>query len=140
MTFRVSADGIHWSKSLDGPIFHKNDGVAWRSARTYTPIVVHDAQGFGGHGPAALYKMWFSGRDAAGNYTVGFATLQAAAGWLRPPPAHGIILTLAVGRTSPVCRARRGPPRRDPSAKPFGTLSLSPWGEKGQGEGDFNAC
>jgi hypothetical protein len=57
MTFRVSADGIHWSKSLDGPIFHKNDGVAWRSARTYTPIVVHDAQGFGGHGPAAPYKM-----------------------------------------------------------------------------------
>jgi hypothetical protein len=76
--YAVSADGIHWSKNLDHPIFHKSDGAAWRSNRTYTPIVVHDAQGFGGHGLATPYKMWFSGRDAAGNYAVGFATLHAA--------------------------------------------------------------
>jgi hypothetical protein len=79
--YAVSADGIHWSKSLDNPIFHKSDGVAWRNDRTYTPIVLYDANGFGGNGPAAAYKLWFSGRDASNhNYAIGFAALQAAVG------------------------------------------------------------
>lgn len=65
--YATSSDGLTWTRSANNPIFHKNDGVAWRNARTYTPAVIQD------NGPA--YKMWFGGRDtAAGNYAVGYAT------------------------------------------------------------------
>ncbi len=76
--YAVSADGIHWSKSLDNPIFHINDGVSYRTARTYTPMVVRSTGGFDGHGPAAEYKMWFTADDGS-NRAIGYAQLRPAA-------------------------------------------------------------
>jgi hypothetical protein len=79
--YAVSTDGVHWSKSADNPMLHIADGVGWRDNRSYTPRVLYDADGFSGHGPAAPYKMWFTGKDQeSGNYAVGLATLRPATG------------------------------------------------------------
>jgi hypothetical protein len=62
--YAFSADGIDWTRDPD-PIFYKNDGVAWRANRTYTPMVIGD-------------EMWFSGLNSTGNYTIGYATPEPA--------------------------------------------------------------
>ncbi|MBC8459436.1 MAG: T9SS type A sorting domain-containing protein [Deltaproteobacteria bacterium] len=62
--YASSSDGINWTKDLNNPIFHKDDGEDWRSERTYCPMVIDD-------------KMWFSGKDASGNYTIGLAIPSA---------------------------------------------------------------
>ena len=75
--YATSADGINWMKDGSNPIFHKNDGVAWRNDRTYTPMVIYNAGKFGGHGESVYYKMWFSGKSSpSGNYAVGYAALK----------------------------------------------------------------
>ncbi len=62
--YATSSDGLTWTKAEINPIFHKTDGVAWRADRTYCPMVIEDG---------TIYKMWFSGKDAAGNYAIGYA-------------------------------------------------------------------
>jgi len=66
----TSADGINWTKSASNPIFHKDNGVAWRNERTYCPAVLKVGDTF---------KMWFAGRNTAGNYSLGYATGQLPA-------------------------------------------------------------
>ncbi len=61
--YASSSDGLIWTKDSDNPIMHQDDGVAWRSERTYTPMVIKDGRN---------YKMWFSGKDATGNYAIGY--------------------------------------------------------------------
>jgi hypothetical protein len=61
--YATSSDGIHWTRDADNPIFHKDDGVAWRDSRTYCPAVLKDG---------SSYKMWFAGRGSA--YSIGYAT------------------------------------------------------------------
>lgn len=60
----TSADGLAWTKDPKNPYLHKNDGVAWRANRTYSPAIIKDG---------SVYKMWFSGL-AGGNYAIGYAT------------------------------------------------------------------
>ncbi len=72
--YATSTDGISWTKHPDNPIFHRNDGVGWRNDRTYTPWVLYDPDNFSGHGDPCPFKMWFSGKDAAGRYSIGYAT------------------------------------------------------------------
>jgi uncharacterized repeat protein (TIGR01451 family) len=74
--YASSSDGITWTKSTDNPLLHKNDGVAWRNNRTYTPMVIYSPTRFDGHGNASRYKMWFSGRSSAGNYAIGYMYSQ----------------------------------------------------------------
>lgn len=63
----TSDDGLTWTKCANNPMLSKNDGVAWRNSRTYTPTVIRDG---------GIEKMWFTGRSSAtGNYTIGYATL-----------------------------------------------------------------
>lgn len=71
-----SSDGIHWTKYAGNPIFSITDGVAWRSARTYNPWVLYDANKFSGHGDAVPYKLWFSGAPASNpsDYAIGYGT------------------------------------------------------------------
>lgn len=59
--YASSTDGINWVKDADNPIFHRDDDVAWRNNRTYTPMVIGD-------------QMWFSGKSSAGVYAIGYAT------------------------------------------------------------------
>ncbi len=73
--YAESTDGISWEEDLNNPIFHKDDGVAWRSDRTYTPSVLKIG---------STYKMWFSGKDAADNYAIGYASLTV------PRPVGGV--------------------------------------------------
>lgn len=66
----TSIDGLVWAKCPSNPLMSKNDGVAWRNNRTYTPSVIKDGSD---------YKMWFTGKDTAtGNYTVGYATFTSS--------------------------------------------------------------
>jgi len=65
--YAYSIDGLDWTRGSENPIFHQNDGISWRSERTYTPIVIRDG---------SVYKMWFSGA-ASGNYAMGYATNYA---------------------------------------------------------------
>ena len=61
----TSTDGLTWTRDANNPIFHKDDGVSWRAERSYCPMVI-EVDG--------VYKMWFSGKDASGNYALGYAT------------------------------------------------------------------
>ncbi len=72
--YATSTDGVNWTKHPDSPIFHKNDGVAWRNDRTYTPWVLYDPDNFSGHGNSCPFKMWFSGKDSSGKYSIGYAS------------------------------------------------------------------
>jgi uncharacterized repeat protein (TIGR01451 family) len=49
----VAADAA-WEE-YSGPVYDPATG------RAYYPCVIYDANQFGGHGPAAYYKMWFGG-------------------------------------------------------------------------------
>ena len=59
--YASSADGIGWTRATGNPIFYKDDGLGWRSDRTYTPMVIGD-------------EMWFTGKSSTGVYSVGYAT------------------------------------------------------------------
>jgi len=63
--YATSPDGIHWTRSGVNPVFHRDDGVTWRSDRTYCPSVVPVDGGV---------AMWFAGKGADG-YSIGLATL-----------------------------------------------------------------
>jgi hypothetical protein len=69
--YAESTNGITWNKQAN-PLMHISDDVAWRQERTYTPCAVYDANQFSGHGDAAYFKMWFTGRSGS-NYAVGYA-------------------------------------------------------------------
>ncbi len=74
--YASSTDGINWTKSAGNPLLYKNDGVAWRAARTYTPMVIYSPTRFDGHGSDAVFRMWYSGRDIPGspaNFAIGTA-------------------------------------------------------------------
>jgi hypothetical protein len=73
--YAVSTDGQNWTKSSTNPIFHKDDGLIWRSERTYTPEVLYNPDRFNGHGSPELYKMWFTGKEGS-NYALGYATIN----------------------------------------------------------------
>lgn len=68
----ISYNGITWSVSPLSPILHYQDGIHWRSDRTYTPCVL-----FGRFGGTTLqYKMWFTGAKTLGGSIkgIGYAT------------------------------------------------------------------
>jgi hypothetical protein len=64
--YATSNDGFTWTKDPNNPIFHINDGVSWRSGRSYCPSVM-EVKG--------TFKMWFAGR-AGSNYAIGYATAK----------------------------------------------------------------
>ncbi|NYT13745.1 MAG: hypothetical protein GKC01_04455 [Candidatus Methanofastidiosa archaeon] len=66
----TSIDGINWTKEAF-PVFHSNDGKEWRNARTYTPLVLYDRNGFE-TGSCPNLKMWFNGKTGS-EYTIGYA-------------------------------------------------------------------
>ncbi|MCD4824401.1 MAG: PEP-CTERM sorting domain-containing protein [Phycisphaerae bacterium] len=73
--YASSSDGISWTRDGSNPIFSKDDGVAWRDSRTYTPCVIGD-------------EMWFSGRNSSGTYAIGYAV---------PEPVTSGLVIMAVG-------------------------------------------
>jgi hypothetical protein len=66
--YAFSLDGLTWTKAPT-PIFHITDAEAsHRDSRTYTPSVVDDGRG--------QLKMYYSARNAAGDYAIGLAVLE----------------------------------------------------------------
>jgi uncharacterized repeat protein (TIGR01451 family)/fimbrial isopeptide formation D2 family protein len=74
-----SGDGLRWAKAI-GPMMHINDGVLYRTRRTYTPWVLYSPTAFNGHGPGWHYKMWFSCVDNSNNYRICHAYSALAPG------------------------------------------------------------
>jgi hypothetical protein len=62
--YAYSQDGINWIKDENNPIFSSNDGIEWRTCRTYNPVVLINGN---------IYKMWFSGVNDSGAYSIGYA-------------------------------------------------------------------
>jgi hypothetical protein len=83
--YASSSDGMNWTRAAN-PIFHKNDGIAWRSSRTYTPMVIGS-------------QMWFSGLDGSSHYTLGYATPE--------PGSLVLLITASLGVLGYVWRRRR---------------------------------
>lgn len=78
--YAFSSDGISWTRDPN-PIFHKDDGVAWRDSRSYTPMVIGD-------------EMWFTGKSSAGGvYSVGYATGDGGGPAIPLPATLSLILT-----------------------------------------------
>jgi hypothetical protein len=66
----ISREGVTWATDANNPIFYYNNGVAWRSGRSYTPFVLQVVA----NGTA---QMWFSGGSgtvAGVNQSIGYAT------------------------------------------------------------------
>lgn len=68
--YAFSLDGKTWVKDSN-PIFQIANGVAYRSGRIYTPLVVRDGSG--------ILRMYFSARDVSGPKKIGYATLTEPA-------------------------------------------------------------
>lgn len=81
----TSPDGLNWTRDPDNPAMRYSDGISWRSKGMHQKSVVYDASNFSGHGDSYPIKMWYSGVDAAGNDTIGYAWLPAFAN--TPPVA-----------------------------------------------------
>ncbi len=82
--YAVSTDGINWDKRPDGPlagIGELGGAGSWNEGRNYTPMVLYDAGGFGGHGDSSRWKMWRTGKSDSGEYSIGYA------GWDAVPPS-----------------------------------------------------
>lgn len=73
----TSPDGLNWTRDPDNPALHYSDGIAWRNSGMHQKSVVYDPDNFSGHGDAYPVKMWYSGVDAAGNDTTGYAWLPS---------------------------------------------------------------
>ena len=91
--YAFSTDGINWTRDASNPIFYKDDGVAWRTSRTYCPMVIGD-------------EMWFSGLSSAGVYTVGYAS-GAGSGPVIPEPVTMAGLMLGIGCLARYVRRRK---------------------------------
>jgi len=64
--YAFSHDGIAWQKAPQ-PLFHRTDGVLWRSTRCYTPSVITEVRG------TKIYiHMWFTGDDGS-TRAIGYA-------------------------------------------------------------------
>jgi hypothetical protein len=59
-----STDGQNFAKSSSNPIFSISGAPSWRDDRTYTPFVIPDG---------ANWIMYYTGRSAAGVYSIGYA-------------------------------------------------------------------
>ncbi|MCP4148429.1 MAG: hypothetical protein GY757_11835 [bacterium] len=57
-----SSDGLNWT-TFSTPTMHRDDGVPWRTKRTYAPFVLFED---------GKYKMWFTGKSDS-NYSIGYA-------------------------------------------------------------------
>lgn len=68
-----STDGINWTKFSGNPVFSIDDGVGWRTERTYNPWVLFDPLHFSGHGDFVCYKFWMTGGNNVGNPDIGYA-------------------------------------------------------------------
>jgi hypothetical protein len=63
--YAYSKDGLNWIKDENNPIFSINDGIEWRTHRTYNPVVLINGN---------TYQMWYSGVNDSGAYAIGYAT------------------------------------------------------------------
>jgi hypothetical protein len=92
--YAESPDGISWTREAN-PVMHVSDGIAWRSERTYTPLVMYDGNKFSGHGDTAYYKMWYTGATGS-NYAVGYAVIPL------PVPVGGEWAPITLYALSPI--------------------------------------
>lgn len=86
--YATSIDGLRWTKetsvaplaSLGG--YGATGGLGapgtWNESRNYAMSVIYDADDFGAHGTAAAWKMWRSGKDVPGFYSLGLAMADLA--------------------------------------------------------------
>lgn len=72
----TSADGITWTKSASNPVFGPGAAGSWDAAGVGWPSVIFDG---------ATYRMWYTGRDAAGVTRIGLATSPDGIAWTRAP-------------------------------------------------------
>ena len=78
--YATSSNGIDWVRypqSGSNTIFSVDDNVAWRTSRTYTPVVIDGEE------------MWFTGDDGS-NRTIGYATT------VPEPLALGLVTSTAI--------------------------------------------
>ena len=79
----TSPDGIHWTKDPNNPIFTTVPGTPYEK-RHYTPSVIYDPNLFSGYGDSSVLKMWFTAKDASGNYAIGYRFIKASSITLSP--------------------------------------------------------
>jgi hypothetical protein len=68
-----SPDGLNWTRDPDNPSMHVTDGISWRASGMHAQSVLYDVNNFSGHGDSSPVKIWYSGRNAVGNDTIGYA-------------------------------------------------------------------
>ena len=98
----TSTDGITWVKDSNNPIFHADDGISWRSARTYSQWVIFDSKGFDSGGCPNI-KMWFSGKSTSIDSLekVGYAYGCIASNRANELPMKQISRLLGLGNPKP---------------------------------------
>ena len=84
--YASSTDGLNWTKDTgNNPIASIGGGGTFNGygpsgtfndERNYAMSVLYDPGYFGANGTAAIWKMWRSGRDTSGVYSLGFATSE----------------------------------------------------------------
>ncbi len=74
--YATSLDGYNWSKYPGNPVFNKGGGGAWDSSLVALPSVWYDGN---------EYHLWYTGRDAGGNFKFGYANSDDGINWTKNP-------------------------------------------------------
>jgi len=72
--YATSLDGIVWEKYSENPVINSGSTGSWDEIEAGFPSVIHKDGG---------YKMWYTGQDIDGNYTIGYATSPDGIDWTK---------------------------------------------------------
>ena len=72
--YATSSDGIEWAKFAGNPVFSEGPPASWDEDGARWGSVLLDG---------AVYKMWYTGRDASGTNRIGYATSLNGTDWTK---------------------------------------------------------
>jgi predicted GH43/DUF377 family glycosyl hydrolase len=72
--YATSPDGLTWTRQSSDPVL--THGVGWESHGVSAPSVLYDPV-------ASQWKMWYTGRDYIGRYSIGYATSPDGITWTK---------------------------------------------------------
>jgi predicted GH43/DUF377 family glycosyl hydrolase len=70
--YATSADGVAWARQAGAPMLDVGAEGSWDANGVRSPAVIYDG---------GTYKMWYTGRDAAGKNRIGYATSPDGITW-----------------------------------------------------------
>jgi predicted GH43/DUF377 family glycosyl hydrolase len=72
--YAISTNGIAWTKYISNPVIITGTAGSWDARLIMFPCVISDT---------GLYKMWYTGMDNSGTWSIGYATSTNGTSWAK---------------------------------------------------------